>query len=148
MGWLQFSTLVLSILGLADSGYQTYTHYTGTGLLGCSAKTDACVLVQTSSYAYVFGIPMALLGVVFFAFMIVMCSPPAWTSEKPVIRLARLVSVVIGILFVLYLVFAEVVKLGRICPYCTSVHIITLLLFCLIVFDAAGAKQLRPGLAR
>ena len=37
MGWLQFGTLVLSVIGLADAGYQVYTHFTGTGLLGCAA---------------------------------------------------------------------------------------------------------------
>jgi len=39
--------------------------------------------------------------------------------------------------FVLYLIYAEVIELGRICPYCTSVHIITFLLFSLIVFQTA-----------
>jgi uncharacterized membrane protein len=31
----------------------------------------------------------------------------------------------------------EVVRDGRICPYCTSVHVITFLLFSLIVFQGA-----------
>jgi hypothetical protein len=44
MGWLPLTALGLSILGLADSGYQVYTHFSGTGLLGCSAQADACVL--------------------------------------------------------------------------------------------------------
>lgn len=48
---------MLCILGFADSGYQVYTHFTGTGLAGCSASTDACVLDQNSVYAWVFGIP-------------------------------------------------------------------------------------------
>jgi uncharacterized membrane protein len=144
VGWLQFSTLVLCIFGLVDSGYQTYTHFTDTGLLGCSAKADACVTVQTSSYAYVFGIPVAALGLAFYAFMVVICSPQAWRSKMPAIRLARLTSVIIGILFVLYLVYAELIKIGRICPYCTSVHIITFVLFSLIVFDAAVAKPVGP----
>jgi uncharacterized membrane protein len=63
MGWLPVTTLVLSVLGLADSAYQTYTHYSGSELLGCSASGDACVLVQHSAEAYVFGIPVAVLGV-------------------------------------------------------------------------------------
>lgn len=51
MGWLPFSAFVLSVIGLADAGYQVYTHFTDTGLLGCSAKADACVLVQNSASA-------------------------------------------------------------------------------------------------
>jgi uncharacterized membrane protein len=48
--------------------------------------------------------------------------------------------------FVLYLIYAELVEVGEICPYCTSVHIITFLLFSLIVFQAsapAAAQQPR-----
>jgi uncharacterized membrane protein len=49
--------------------------------------------------------------------------------------------VVIGMMFVLYLVYREVISLGRICPYCTSVHIITFLLFALLVYDATGSRS-------
>jgi hypothetical protein len=34
-----------------------------------------------------------------------------------------------GLLFVLYLVYAEIVKLHSICEWCTSVHILTLITF-------------------
>jgi uncharacterized membrane protein len=137
MGWLGFTTLVLSVLGLADSAYQVYTHYSGSGLLGCSTRADACVVVQHSAESYVFGIPVAVLGVAFYIFMVAICSPWAWRSTWPVIGRVRLASVAIGICFVLYLIYAEVIELGRICPYCTSVHIITFLLFSLIVFQTA-----------
>jgi len=141
MGWLPFTALVLCVLGLADSGYQVYTHFTGTGLLGCSATTDACVLDQNSVYAWVFGIPVAVYGVAFYAFMAGICSPPAWRSALPAVRWTRLAAVVIGMLFVLYLLYRELISLGRICEYCTSVHVITFLLFALIVYDAAGATR-------
>jgi uncharacterized membrane protein len=138
MGWLEFSTFVLSLLGLADSSYQSYTHYSGTGPLGCSASGDACVLVQHSAESIVFGIPVAVLGVAFYVFMVAICSPWAWRSAWPAIRQVRLASVVVGICFVLYLIYAELIEIGRICPYCTSVHILTFLLFCLIVFQFAA----------
>jgi uncharacterized membrane protein len=77
LGWLPWTAFGLSVLGLVDAGYQVYTHFTGTGLLGCGAKADACVLVQSSVYAWVFGIPVAVYGAAFFAFMFVICSPPA-----------------------------------------------------------------------
>jgi uncharacterized membrane protein len=141
MGWLPFTTLVLAVIGLADSAYQVYTHYSGTGLLGCSATGDSCVAVQTSSYAFIFGIPVAVLGLAFYVFMVAACSPWAWRAKLAAIRLVRLASVIIGILFVLYLIYREVISLGKICAYCTSVHIITFLLFALIVFDAAGIKS-------
>jgi uncharacterized membrane protein len=38
-----------------------------------------------------------------------------------------------GAAFVLYLIYTELFTLDAICPWCTSVHVITLLLFALVV---------------
>jgi uncharacterized membrane protein len=143
MGWPQFTALVLAILGLADSAYQTYTKLSGTGLAGCSAKTDACSLVQNSSQAYIAGIPMAVFGLVFYLFMTGICAPQAWRSASSLIHRARLGAAVVGMIFVLYLMYVELVELRQVCPYCTSVHIITFLLFCVIVFQASAPGALR-----
>ena len=138
MGWLPLTTLVLSVLGLVDSSYQCYADLTGAGLAGCSASGDACVVVQHSAEAYIFGIPVAVFGVVFYVFMVAICSPQAWRSRLPALHRARLAAATVGMGFVLYLIYAELVEVGEICPYCTSVHIITFLLFSLIVFQASA----------
>jgi len=145
MGWLRFTVWMLSIIGLADASYQVYTHFSGSGLLGCSASTDSCVLVQNSSYAWIFGIPVAVYGAAFFVFMVVICSPWGWRLQQPLVRYARLAAVVIGMIFVLYLIYREVITLGQICEYCTSVHIITFLIFGLIVYDASAPRQVTPA---
>jgi uncharacterized membrane protein len=138
MGGLRFATLVLSVLGLLDSSYQCYADLSGTGLAGCSAKADACVVVQHSAEAYILGIPVAVFGVVFYVFMVAICSPQAWQSRLPAVHRARLAAAVVGMCFVLYLIYAELVEVGQVCPYCTSVHVITFLLFSLIVFQASA----------
>jgi uncharacterized membrane protein len=148
MGWPQFTALVLAVLGLADSAYQAYTKLSGTGLAGCSARTDACSLVQNSHQAYIFGIPMAVFGLVFYLFMTGICAPPAWRSPGPLMHRARLAAAVVGMIFVLYLMYVELVELRQVCPYCTSVHIITFLLFCVIVFQASAPGALRGAQRR
>jgi uncharacterized membrane protein len=50
---------------------------------------------------------------------------------------ARLGSVVVGIVFVLYLIWAELFRINEICLYCTGVHVLTFILFALIVGRAA-----------
>jgi uncharacterized membrane protein len=145
MGWLPFATFLLSILGLVDSGYQTYTHFTNTGLLGCSAASDPCVAVQSSQYAWVFGIPVAVLGLIFYVFMVAICSPFAWRAESPLIHRLRFVAAIAGMLFVLYLIYTEIVRIGRICPYCTSVHIITFVIFVLIMYYGPRIRRLAPA---
>ena len=54
-------------------------------------------------------------------------------------------AVVTGMIVVLYLIYREVISLGHVCPYCTSVHVITFLLFGLLVYDATGSGIPRPG---
>jgi uncharacterized membrane protein len=41
-------------------------------------------------------------------------------------------------LFVLYLVYTELITLNAICLWCTSVHVITFALFALVVFGYAA----------
>ncbi len=139
---------MLSVIGLADAGYQVYAHFAGTGLLGCSAKADPCVLVQTSQYAWIFHVPVAVYGAVFFAFMVAICSPSAWRRQQPVVRHVRLAAAVVGMVFVLYLIYRELISVRQVCPYCTSVHIITFLIFALIVYEASAPKTASPARAR
>jgi len=143
LGWPQYTALVLAVVGLLDSAYQTYTKLSGTGLAGCSARTDACVLVQNSPQAYIFGIPMAVFGLAFYLFMTGICTPLAWRSAMPLVHWARLGGAVAGMLFVFYLLYVELIELRQICPYCTSIHVFTFLLFSVIVFQASAPGALR-----
>jgi uncharacterized membrane protein len=56
----------------------------------------------------------------------------------PPVRWARVGSMVVGIVFVLYLVYTELFTIRSICLWCTSVHVITFALFVLIMFSAAA----------
>ena len=131
--WLRWSTFALAILGLAASAYLTYTHFTDSALAGCTETSGAvnCGKVTTSPQSVVFGIPVAVLGLAFYVFLVAIMSPYAWRSARREVALARMASLVVGIGFVLYLVYAELFDIGAICLYCTSVHIITFLLFVL-----------------
>jgi uncharacterized membrane protein len=151
--WLQLSTFVISLLGLGVSIYETYVHFVTHAFYGCSGTgLINCEAVTTSAESYVgpssFHVPVAVLGVLFFVFAgVPLMSPWAWQARRREIHLARLVSVVIGICFVMWLLYAELVIIGNICLYCTSVHVLTFLLFVLTVGAAAmwGLTPGRPG---
>ena len=136
--WLQFTTLVLSVAGLGVSIYLTIAHYTSSSVLACADNGVVnCAKVTTSSESVVFGIfPVAVLGLAFYAFMVAINSPWGWRSKLQAVPWMRLGSVIVGMLFVLYLVYAELIEIGNICLWCTAVHIITFLLFAVIVFQA------------
>jgi len=143
--WLQIATLVLALAGLGVSIYLTIAHFTETALAGCSESGLVnCTKVTTSPESYVFGIPVAVLGLAFFVFAVAIMSPWAWQSARREIHLARIASLVVAMGFVLYLIYAELFTIGSICLYCTSVHAITFALFVLTVI-AAAAWGLNPG---
>jgi len=131
--WLRWSTFALALLGLAASAYLTYTHYTDSALAGCTETRGAinCGKVTTSPQSVVFGIPVAVLGLAFYVFLVAIMSPYAWRSGRREIALTRMLALVVGVGFVLYLLYAELFQIGAICLYCTSVHVITFLLFVL-----------------
>jgi len=146
--WLQLTTFALALAGLGVSIYLTIAHFTESTLAGCSETKGLvnCTKVTTSAQSYVFGIPVAVLGLAFYLFAVVIMSPWAWRAARREIHLVRIASLVVGIGFVLYLLYAELFIIGSICLYCTSVHIITFLLFVLTMF-ATAAWGLKPGAA-
>jgi uncharacterized membrane protein len=145
--WMQLTTFVLALAGLGVSIYLTIAHFTESVLAGCSESGLVnCTKVTTSPQSYVFGIPVAVLGLAFYVFAAAAMSPWAWRAARREIHLLRIASLVVGIGFVLYLVYAELFIIGSICLYCTSVHVITFVLFVLTVI-AAAAWGLKPGAA-
>jgi uncharacterized membrane protein len=137
--WLQLTTFVLALAGLGVSVYLTIAHFTEKALFACAESGVVnCTKVTTSPQSYVFGIPVAVLGLAFFVAVAALMSPWAWRSPRREVHLIRLASVVAGVGFVLYLLYAELFIIGSICLYCTSVHVITFLLFALTAFAAAA----------
>jgi uncharacterized membrane protein len=137
--WLPAIGLVLAVAGLAVSTYLTITHYASPTLLLCTANSVVnCEAVTTSPESRVFGIPVAVLGVAYFACLIVVNTPVAWRSTHPMLRWLRLGGAAVGVLFVAYLVSAELILIGKICLWCTAVHVITVFLAVLIVAGELG----------
>ena len=137
--WFQVVTWFLSLAGLGVSIYLTIAHFTDKPLAGCSESGLVnCTKVTTSPQSYVFGIPVAVLGLAFFMAAVALMSPWAWRWARREVALIRIASLVVGVGFVLYLIYAELFIIGSICLYCTSVHAITFLLFVLTAFAAAA----------
>ncbi len=143
--WPPALGLFLCGLGLGVAGYLTYEHYTGSTSLSCPAggsKFINCLGVTTSIYSKIHGVPVAVLGLVFFAVMAVLQSPPAWRSGFWGIRIGRVLWALVGVATALNLIYDELFRLDEICLWCTSVHVISLLLFVLTAFGTAATAPL------
>jgi uncharacterized membrane protein len=139
-GWVIWTSLAFCVLGLLDAAYLTFEHFTASSTLACSdSGTINCLKVTTSSYSKVLGMPVALLGLIFFVAMTALCLPQLWRSRIPWIRPLRLAATVVGMISVLYLLWAELFKIDAICLFCTGVHVLTFLVFALVATEASGA---------
>lgn len=128
--WVPPASLALAIGGVAVSTYLTIAHYTSPKLLACSSSgTVNCERVTTSAQSTFLGIPVAVLGLVWFVGMTVLCLPAAWRSQDRRIHLARLLGAIAGVGFALWLVYAELFIIGAICLWCTVAHVLAFALF-------------------
>ncbi|QLQ14648.1 MAG: vitamin K epoxide reductase family protein [Micropruina sp.] len=138
-GWVERTGLGLSLAGLATSAYLTYEHYTAGLTLACpEGGAVNCAKVTSSSWSSLFGVPVALLGLLYFVAFTALFVP-AVAARVPSIGPVRLGLAGLGVAFVLYLVWAEF-AVGAICLWCTVVHAITVALLLLLVYDRLTAE--------
>src|SRR3954466_6416933 len=57
------AVIVLSVIGVGIAGYLTWVHYAGLEVV-CLAGGGGCEKVQSSDYAELAGVPVALLGLI------------------------------------------------------------------------------------
>jgi uncharacterized membrane protein len=119
---------VLAVVGLAISIYLTYVHYAGIEPV-CSSISN-CERVQTSEYAELVGIPVAVLGIVGYAAILA----SLWMRVDVTALVAYL-----ALAFSAYLTWAEVFKIDAICQWCVASAIITLAIAVLATVRALGA---------
>lgn len=134
--WWGWAATVLSVSGVGVALYLTIDHFTGALPVCAATGVIDCAKVTTSSESYLAGIPVALLGLLFFAAMAVVNVPPLWQPGgrwRTGLAWARLAMSVAGMGFVVWLVYAEIFLIKAVCLWCTAVHVLTLLLFVLVV---------------
>jgi uncharacterized membrane protein len=131
--WRPILALVLSIGGLGVSTYLSIAHFAKIPLVCSGGGIVNCERVTTSAQSYFLGIPVAFLGLLFFVGMTAINLPVLWRAADRRIHIARLAMTVVGMCFVLYLVSAELLIIKNICLWCTSVHVITFVLFVLMM---------------
>ena len=98
-----------------------------------------CLKVTTSAESKLLGVPVALLGLLFFLGMAVVCLPAMWRNRSTLLPLARLGASLAGVAMVVYLIYVELFVLDSICLWCTAAHGIALALFSAIVVAMAAA---------
>lgn len=129
--------LLLAVAGFAISGYLTLQHYSSKVRLVCaSGSVVNCESVLTSAASMVLGVPVAAWGLLWFAVaaaLAVLSLRVASGGEPSVLRNAALAWAFVGAGTVLWLVYQEIGVVGKICLWCSAVHVLVLGLLVVVV---------------
>ncbi|MFW6098107.1 MAG: vitamin K epoxide reductase family protein [Chloroflexota bacterium] len=141
--WLQKAIPLLAVAGLAVAGYLAYVETQAVAAV-CGPVGD-CNAVQTSEYAYLFGIPIGVLGVIGYVVILAAWGWSHWQRD-PRAPLALLGVTIVGVLFSIYLTYLEPFVIGAVCAWCLTSAVIMALLLLASVDPAA--RQLAPARAQ
>lgn len=142
-----FTFLPVSFLGFIDASYLTIKHFVGTPL-PCSVLRG-CEEVTGSQYSIIGGIPVALLGAIYYLAIFVLIfsllnkrlfslnaqnGAGVNGSENKLLKIAAYLTV-IGLLASLWFIYLQIFVIKAICLYCmfSAFTSITLFIFGIIV---------------
>lgn len=106
---------VVSLLGFLDASYLTLEHFRGT-IPPCTIA-HGCATVLTSSYSTIAGIPVALLGVLYY--LAILVGTIVYLDTKNDIVLKRVAqATILGLLASLYFFGLQWLVIKAWCQYC------------------------------
>lgn len=135
------AALIIAVLGFADATYLTIEHYQGV-IPPCSI-TGGCEKVLTSDFSSIAGIPVSLLGVVYY--LLVSIGIFAYLDSKNglILKYALMLPTA-GILFSLWFVYLQALVLHAYCFYClisASLSTILFILSCAIFKRSCASHE-------
>ena len=131
---LRLATALLALAGIAIAGYLTWVHYAELEPI-CAGGGGGCERVQSSPYAELAGVPVALLGLVAYGTVLASLALPETVGRT----LAAFVSLV-GVGFSAWLTYVELAKLDAVCQWCVASALVMTALAAVSV-----ARLLRDG---
>jgi uncharacterized membrane protein len=113
--------LVFTTIGFLDAAYLTYVHY-NLGALACfgaHSGHSSCLTVQSSTWAKVAGVPVAVLGLLGYIGLFA----SYWFTgrfDRELGRAAGFCIALIGFGFSMYLTYRELFSIHAICEWCVG----------------------------
>lgn len=130
---------IVGLVGLGIAAYLAYVEITHVEAL--CGPIGECNIVQSSSYARILGIPVAVLGVLYY-----LAIGALWAGQRhPARRWANLSALgllgltLFGILFSIYLTCLELFVVRAICTWCLGSAVTTTVLMLLVVVPITGS---------
>src|SRR3989338_2951501 len=118
----------ISAIGFADAAYLIIKYY--RGIVPRCSIVDGCEKVLTSPYATIFGIPVALFGVLMYAIIFMSSLLYYGTGAKRFLWIYG-AAVIIAFSATLYFLYIQFFVLNALCLYCLISAIASITLFIL-----------------
>ena len=122
--------LLLSFVGFLDAAYLTIKKFF-TSPLPCYIF-QGCETVTTSPYSSIFGVPLSLLGAIFYLAIFIMIVRFFETNSSKYFKSVFFLAV-LGFLMDIYLVYIQGFVLKTFCFYCVVSAIVSTLIFLLVL---------------
>ncbi len=133
----------LAVVGLAGLAVATYlTIERALGRAPSCIVGGGCTVVQASKYSELAGIPVAVLGLVAYATLLVAAILPG-----PLGRALGLFTAVVGVGFSAWLTYAELFLIAAVCAWCVASAVLITLALILTAWRAARAGSDPAGSA-
>ena len=129
---------ICAAAGITISSISLYHHYGSSKTTYCDfGENFNCDIVNRSTYSTVFGMPVALIGMVGYAGLLGLATHYRRRTATPMILLTASLA---GLSFALYLTYIEAFVLATWCVLCLSSLVIILLITALASYLAAGSR--------
>jgi uncharacterized membrane protein len=138
--WLK-PVAFLSIVGLLDAAYLTYKHFSGE-FVGCSMQSG-CDEVLNGPFSTIGDIPLALIGVVYYATVFLSCL--ALSRFVTPARSLRLLTG-IGFLASCSFLYLQLSVIKAICEYCMISFAASTLMFLIMMIGAGASPAAKSNL--
>ena len=139
--WVPWLLAGAAYAGFVISLYLTFVHF--RGYVSPCYVVHGCEEVQTSKYSVILGVPLALLGTLFFALMFYLGIGLLTGSRVRVVQAYKVLAFV-GALAIIPLFLLQAIVLKAFCTYCVATEAIMLVLW-VVSFLLTAPGQSGPG---
>jgi uncharacterized membrane protein len=135
-----FYIIAASLIGIADTAYLSYNHILNL-IPSCAIGGCEVVLTHPSATLYSLNLPLAYLGLIYYAYLFCLALLLAWEPKSKALRSAMLVYTGIGLICSIGFELFQFFVIGALCLYCGISATTTLVLFGLSIWHWVASKN-------
>lgn len=135
-----FYIIAATFIGIADTLYLSYNHFLNL-IPSCAIGGCEVVLSHPSATLYSLNVPLAYLGLLYYAYLLCLAVLLAWEPRSKALRFAMFFYTGIGLICSIAFELYQFFVIGAMCLYCGISATTTLVLFILSVWHFRSARK-------